>query len=438
MTQGELEIPKTELTAYTRPSARYYTLGILTVVYSFNFIDRQLLSILQEPIKQDLLLADWQLGLLTGVGFALLYTFVGIPLARLADRSNRRNIISWSLAIWSLMTALSGLAQNYWHLLAARVGVGIGEAGCSPPAHSMISDIFPANKRATALSVYSTGINIGILFGFLLGGWLNEFFGWRVAFMVVGLPGVALALFVRFTIVEPPRGFSQAPDMQENPDPDPGTFSDAMKLLWSCRSFRHLAFGGSLTAFAAYAMINWIASFIIRTHGMNTGELGTWLAATSVFGAIGTLSAGIIADRLARKDSRWYMWVPACAALIMGPSFAACVMMDNVYATLAINCIPTFVATFYVGSCIAMIHALVGQKNRALGSAIFFFILNIIGLGLGPFSVGVLSDFLEPGLGTESLRYALVIIVPTIASWSAIHFFLASRHLREDLENAPP
>ena len=188
---------------YASTKAAYYALGILTIVYSINLIDRQLLSILQESIKADLMLSDAQLGLHTGIAFALYYTIAGLPIASLADRSNRRNIVAISLTIWSGMTAISGLAQNYWQLLAARVGVGIGEAGGSPPSHSMISDIFPPEKRASAIGFYSTGISIGILFGFLFGGWLNEFFGWRVAFFVVGIPGGRLALVLYLTVPEP-------------------------------------------------------------------------------------------------------------------------------------------------------------------------------------------------------------------------------------------
>lgn len=422
---------------YHSSSARYYTLGVLTVTYSLNFIDRQLLSILGEPVKLELGLSDTQLGLLTGFAFALFYVAAGIPIARIADRGNRRTIISWSIAIWSAMTAACGMAQQYWQLLLARIGVGVGEAGCSPPAHSMISDIFPLRQRATALSVYSTGINIGILFGFLLGGWLNEFFGWRVAFMVVGLPGIALAIIVRLTVTEPQRGMSEPERHAKLANTDSIPLMQVLALLWSRRSFRHLAAGGALTAFCSYAITNWIAIFVIRTHGMATGELGTWLAMTSVFGAIGTLSSGIIADRLGRKDLRWYMRIPAIAALILGPSFGLCIMFDNVYATLISNILPTMVSTVYVGSCIAMVHALVGLKMRAVSSAIFFLILNIIGLGLGPLSVGVLSDWLEPQLGVESLRYSLLIIIPIGALWASAHFLRAARYLKMDIENAP-
>lgn len=421
--------------AYQRTASRYYALGMLTLVYSFNFIDRQLLSILQEPIKNDLSLSDSQLGLLSGFSFALFYVVAGIPLGRLADNGNRRNIISWALASWSAMTALCGLAQNYWQLLAARIGVGIGEAGCSPPAHSMISDLFPLQQRATALSIYSTGINIGILFGFLLGGWLNEFFGWRIAFMVVGLPGILLALIVRFSVAEPIRGFSEPEAKPARRSQKPIPLREVVALLWSRRSFRHLALGGSLTAFCTYGITNWIAPYVVRSYGMNTGELGTWLALTSVFGAIGTLSSGVLVDHLGKRDKRWYMWVPAIASFILGPSFALCIWVDNAYATLMINIIPTMVSTVYVGSCIAMVHALVENKMRAVSSAIFFLILNIIGMGLGPLSIGLLSDFLQNDFGVESLRYAMLIIIPAVTLWSAAHFLMAARHLRKDLDN---
>jgi predicted MFS family arabinose efflux permease len=191
------------------PAARQYALGVLVVVYTFNFIDRQILSILLEPIKAELGLSDGQLGLLAGFAFAAFYATLGIPIARYADRSNRRTLIAAALAIWSGMTALSGLAQNFWQLLVARIGVGVGEAGCSPPAHSMLADYYPATQRATALGIYSLGIPVGIMFGFVAGGWMNEFFGWRAAFFVVGIPGVLLAVLVRFTVQEPERGMSE-------------------------------------------------------------------------------------------------------------------------------------------------------------------------------------------------------------------------------------
>ena len=429
---------------YSSASSRYYLLGVLTFIYAINFVDRQLLAILQEPIKQELALSDSQLGLLTGFAFAIFYVTAGIPIASLADRSNRRNIISSVLALWSLMTAMSGLAQNYWQLLAARIGVGVGEAGCSPPAHSMISDVFPPSFRATALSIYSSGINIGILFGFLLGGWLNEFFGWRIAFIVVGLPGVLMALVVRFTITEPTRGYADQLQILRKIEPatksevKPVKLKDVLTLIWSKPSLRHLMFAGSLSAFSGYSISSWMASYILRNYEMGTGELGTWLALTmGLFGAIGTLSSGVIADRLGRRDPRWYMWLPACAAIIAVPAFAVTMMASSAYATLLLNIIPTLLATVYVGSCVAMIHGMLGTNMRATGSAIFYFILNIIGLGLGPYSVGLASDWLQPEYGVDSLRYAMVALICTAGLWSIFHYYKAATTLREDLAIAP-
>ncbi|MEH6592348.1 MAG: MFS transporter [Halioglobus sp.] len=426
--------PEAPANPYETKKTRYYALGLLTVVYCFNFVDRQLLAILQESIKLDLGLSDSQLGLLTGFAFAVFYVTAGIPIAGWADRSNRRNIVALSLLIWSGMTAMSGAVQNYTQLLLARIGVGVGEAGGSPPSHSIISDIFPVQYRASALSFYSTGVNIGILFGFLLGGWLNEFFGWRVAFVVVGGPGIILAILVRKTLHEPIRGLVDNRQVSEEAPP----FRAVLALLWSRRSFRHIALAAGLNAFVSYASINWNASFFIRSHGMSTGELGTWLALIlGAGGAVGTLGGGLIADRLAVKDKRWYVWLSALAGLIALPFTVAIYLVESPYAALMCAAVPGVLSTAYLGNAIATTHGLVGLRMRAMSSAILFLILNIVGLGLGPFSVGVLSDYLASGYGVESLRYALLFILPPISAWSVCHFYLASRSLRSDLLAAP-
>lgn len=254
---------------------RNYTLFILTTVYVFNFVDRQILVILQESIKQELNLSDTQLGLMSGFTFAIFYVSFGIPIARLADKGNRRNIIAVSLTIWSAMTALSGAAQNFIQLLLARIGVGIGEAGGSPPAHSIISDLFPAKKRATALAIYSTGISIGILIGFLLGGWIDQYFGWRTAFLVVGIPGILFALILRFTIKEPPRGLSEKGNAIVDQH---HSMKDVFRLLREKRSFRYIALGAGLAAYVSYTATSWLPPFMARVHGMGSGEIGTWLS----------------------------------------------------------------------------------------------------------------------------------------------------------------
>ena len=419
---------------YEESRVRNYALGILTLVYTFNFIDRQLLSILQEDVKAELLLTDAQLGLLTGFAFAMFYVTAGVPIARLADRSNRRNIVAASVGLWSFMTAISGFVQNYVQLLLARIGVGIGEAGGSPPSHSIVSDIFPKEQRASALSFYSTGVNLGIMFGFLFGGWLNEFFGWRVAFLVIGVPGIILACIVYATVPEPVRGLLENKKVSDNQVP----FSEVLSGLWQRKTFRHMALACGLNAFAGYGTVNWAASFFIRSHGMTTGELGTWLALSQgLVGAVGIFVGGFLGDKLGARDKRWYLWVPGLSTLLVVPGMLTVFLTSNTYLALVCMFMPGFLQNIYLGNSIATTHNLVGLRWRSTSSAILFLILNIIGLGLGPFAVGLLSDMLETSLGIESLRYAMLAVLPTACVWSSIHFYIASRTLIADLEKTP-
>ena len=420
--------------SYATKGQKYYALGLLTIVYSFNFIDRQLLSILQEGVKADLGLSDTQLGLLTGFSFALFYVLAGIPIAKWADSGNRRNIISLATFVWSLMTAVSGFVQNFVHLLLARIGVGVGEAGCSPPSHSIISDIFPPHARAGALGFYATGANIGVLFGFLLGGWLNELYGWRVAFIVVGAPGILLAIIVRMTLKEPIRGLSENRTSTEQAP----SFKQVISLLFSRMSFRHIALASALTAFVSYGLASWSASLLIRNYNMPTTELGIWLALIiGVGGAIGVFSGGVLADKLAKKDQRWYAWLPGVASLTALPFLISfCVATDKNIALISLV-LPAFVGNIYLGVVVATIHSLVGLRMRAVSSAIFFLIINIIGLGLGPSSIGFLSDVLSATHGDKSLGLAMLYLLPIVSFWSICHFYFASRSLRSDLANAP-
>lgn len=419
----------TETPAEPSSPYRAYVLGTLTLVYVFNFLDRQLLVILQEPIKAELGLSDTQLGLLSGLAFAAVYVTAALPLAQIAERWNRRSMIALALAAWSGMTALTGLVTSFWQLLLARAAVGIGEAGGSPPSHSIISDIFPVKRRATALAFYSTGINIGILLGFLLGGWINEFFGWRMAFILVGLPGIALALVVRLTVAEPAKGLSQG----LRADTPPPRFFATLGQLWSMRSFRHLALGTALQSLVGYAIVNWLPSYMIRMHGMGTGEVGTWLALSAgAAGAIGTFGGGWVADRLAARDRRAYQWVPAAAAAMLIPLMCAVLMSGNSTIAMLIFIVPACLQSVSLGPSLASTHALVDVRSKAVGSAILFFIVNMIGLGVGPLAVGMLSDLLQPATGDASLRWALLIVVVVVGSWSVTHFLLGARTFRED------
>jgi MFS family permease len=417
---------------YSRPAVAAgarWTLFVLALVYALNYVDRQLIVILQEAIKADLELADWQLGLLSGIAFAAFYTVLGVPIARAADRSNRRNIIAVAVAVWSLMTAICGTAQVYWQLLLARIGVGVGEAGCSPPAHSMISDLYPPAQRATALSIYNLGVYLGVLVGYVAGGWLNEWFGWRMAFFILGLPGVAMALLVWLAVPEPARAPTATPAF-------PAT-RDVLRLLANRPTFRHLALAAGLHAFVGYGVGNWVPSFFIRSHGLSTGELGTWLGPIAAgAGAIGALGGGYLADRLGRTDARWNVWLPAIAILCSVPVSIAVYLTADFRVALLLSVIPVLLGATYLGPTLALTHGLVNARMRAVASSVLLLVLNLVGMGLGPWITGLLSDLLQPTLGAESLRWALVIVILGNV-WCALHYLLAAKTLRADLARAP-
>ena len=415
------------------PGYRQYVLGILVVVYVFNLIDRQILSMLLEPIKQELQLSDTQLGMLSGIAFAVFYTTFGIPIARYADRSSRVRVISWSLAAWSLMTAICGLAQNFWQLMLGRIGVAIGEAGASPPSHSLISDYFAPANRATALGIYSLGAPIGIMIGFLAGGWLVHFFDWRTAFIVVGLPGVLMAVIVSRTVKEPPRGLSEGVQSVQEQAP----LKEAFLYFWSRPSFRHLTLAAGLHAFASYGLLTWLPAFLVRSHQMGAAEIGTYLAmVTGVVGGIGTFAGGYICDRFGQKDRRMYVWIPAISLIIFIPLAILSLLSDTKEGALYFYLIPALLSPIYLGPTFSVVQGMSQLRMRAIAAAGLLFVLNLIGMGLGPMLVGVLSDFLKPQLGAEALRYALIVAV-AINLWSALHYYLAAKTLRADYDSNP-
>ncbi|MFK7935614.1 MAG: spinster family MFS transporter [Saprospiraceae bacterium] len=409
------------------PRYRRYVLWMLTGVYAFNFIDRQILVILQEPIKADLDLSDTQLGLLTGFAFAIFYVTLGIPIARLADKANRKNIVSVALAVWSGMTAVSGLAQNFFQLLLARIGVGVGEAGGSPPAHAMISDYFPPEKRATALATYSTGIYIGVFLGFLVGGIIGEMYGWRTAFFALGVPGILYAVLLYFTVREPVRGAQEQTSKQEELG-----FIEVVKILLSKRAFLFVAFATGIHTFANYGMSNWFPSFLIRSHEMGLKEVGIWMGLSAgIGGGLGTFFGGYMADRLAVKDVRWYGWLAVIADAFNFFLLAALFFVENTNIVIFTTFLYNFGSAIYLGPAIAMSHNLVSAKMRAMTSAVLFFILNIIGLGFGPLIIGGLSDYLTPTYGTEALRYAMTItLITTLISMFLFH--KAAEHYKRE------
>ena len=411
---------------------RNYVLFLLFMVYTFNFIDRQILVILQEPIKLELGLSDLQLGILSGFSFAIFYVTAGIPIAKMADSGNRRNIIAYALTVWSGMTAISGLATNYMQLVAARIGVGIGEAGCSPPAHSMISDMFPAKKRATALSIYSSGIFLGIFIGYLIAGYVQEAVGWRMTFMIVGLPGILLAIIFRLTVKEPKRRISKKAATDVSLSENESTL-ETIKSIWAIKSFRYVSLGCAVSAFVGYGVGGFFPSYLIRSHGMGLGDVGLALSLImGIGGMIGTLLGGYLTDKVGGTDKRWYLWLPGFAASSTVPMYVWIYQSNNLDVILMVSVVPFILATMYLGPCIAVAHMLVESRKRAMVSALLFFILNLIGLGFGPMCIGWLSDTLQQTYGTDGLRHAMSIGV-LLALVQGYLFWKGGKQLPADL-----
>lgn len=410
---------------------RYYVLGLLTVVYILNFLDRQILSILLPPIKAEFALSDTQLGILTGPAFAIFYTVFAIPMAAWADRGTRRTIIAFALTAWSAMTAACGLAANYAQLLAARIGVAIGESGGGPPSQSLISDYFAPHERATAMSVYYLGLPFGVLFGLVAGGYIAETFGWREAFFAVGLPGIAVALLVRFTLREPVRGQSEGLKVGSRPP-----LKETFAYLYRCKSYGHMVFGSALHAFVGYGLASWLPSFLVRSHGMSLLEISLWLGLIAgIGGGIGTLLGGYLADRLSVRDKRWPLWLPMLGMAGAVPFLFATFLVADPHVALIIYFVPAVLNSFWSGPVHASIQSVVQVRMRAMAAAGLLFIVNLIGLGLGPLLIGILSDALEPRFGVESLRYALMSVFG-FKIWCAWHYWRGSKTLVADLDDA--
>lgn len=420
---------------------RYYVVWFLFVVYVFNFVDRQILTTLIEPIKHEFGLHDWQLGALSGTAFALFYTTFGIPIARWADKSNRVNIIALSLLLWSGATAVTAFVRNFWELFAARVVVGIGESGCSPPALSLISDYFEPKRRSKALSIYAMGVYGGTFIGLMMGGIVAQIYGWRAAFLIVGLPGIALAAILKLTIREPPRGFSEggAHTVKDAPP-----MMVVVKTLLAKSSFRHLALASGLHAFVSYGVSAFYNSYLIRSHGFSVAEAGVWLAfIVGIGGLLGTYVGGTYADKLTQRhgDSRYMLKVPAISNLISLPFAAAAFMLS--YPPVVLACLFLYICfgTMYLAPSISATYRLVAPRERALATALLFLVLNFIGIGIGPILTGFISHTIGNNLAdagvpaaqasADGLRYALSIIVFTFA-WSTFHYYRAMRTLRQE------
>ncbi|MAG29650.1 MAG: MFS transporter [Deltaproteobacteria bacterium] len=418
-----------ERVGFADPYTRY-VMAILFLVYVMSYIDRQLASVLLEDMKADLGASDGQMGLLTGVAFAIVYATLGIPIARIADRGVRRSIIAIGLAAWSAATALTGAGRNYLEVLLARFGVGAGESAAGPPGHALLSDYFPLSQRGRALAIYSAGGSVGSMLGMWLGGQLGDLYGWRIAFVILGLPGLALAVLVRATIREPIRGRF---DSGRPPESEP--LRVVLGTLWRIRSFRWMTLAATLHVFAGFGASNWNPAFLMRIHGMTASEAGFWLG--PVVGA-GSFTGGIFwgwaVDAKGKQDLRWYMWLPSIGTMIAMPFSYAFILWPTDDA-IWFQIFASFFGNCYAGATFAMAQGLARPHMRAMAAAGVLFVMNLGGLGLGPTVIGFMNDWLTPRFGVEAIRVSMLIIgLPHVVA--SVFGILAARTLREDLAAA--
>lgn len=403
---------------------------MLILVYTFNFIDRQIVGILAGPIKAELALTDTQLGMMGGLAFALFYTALGVPIGLLADRRSRTWIMTAALALWSGFTALCGLAQNFWQLFLARMGVGVGEAGGVAPAYSLIADYFPPNERARALAVYSFGIPVGSAAGIFLGGWIASTIDWRTAFIVVGLAGLALAPLFRLAVREPLRGRFDPPRAA----PEAPPLGVVMRTLAAKPSFWLLSFGAGACSILGYGLIFWLPSFFARTFELELMQVSQFYGSIILVGGIiGIWAGGWLGDRLGSASRAAYARIPAIAFLIAAPCYAVGVLSNSLPLTYAMFLIPQALGLMWLGPVLSAVQHLAPASMRTTASAIFLFINNLIGIGLGTVLFGLISDRLAPSFGDQSLRYSILIGL-SFYLVSAGLFFLASRRLDRDWE----
>lgn len=423
-----------------------YLLVLLVLTLASNYVDRFVLGLLLQDIKVDLALSDTQLGLLSGIAFALFYSVMGIPIARWADRGNRVTIISLATATWSVAVALCGLAGNFIHLLLIRVFVGVGEAGFVPPAHSLMADYFNRAERPRAVAIFKLGTPLSLFIGYLCAGWIAELYGWRTTFMLLGLPGLMIAILTWFTMREPRterlrHSLSAAAVVDVNGkssivETETPSIREVCAALWRNVTFRHLLFAYSLVSLFGTGISKWQPAFFIRSYGMETGELGTWLAFVAGGGGLlGTYLGGVLATKHAANNERLQLQWMAMAYTGFGIVYLGIFFAPNVYSAFALMGLALVGGTLVIGPLFAMIQTIVPERMRAMSIALVYLFANLIGMGLGPLATGALSDLLRPTLGDESLRYALAALCPGYA-WCGWHAWRASKTVVRDLENA--
>ncbi|MCW5759289.1 MAG: MFS transporter [Phenylobacterium sp.] len=412
---------------------RRFALTVLFLAFTFSIMDRQIVSILAEPIKREFGLSDTQLGLLGGLAFAAFYVSLGLPIAMLADRGGRKKIITFSLVAFSAMTAVCGLAQNFWHLLFARFAVGIGEAGVNPSSHSILADYYPPERRSGVMSIVAMGANVGLLLGLVGGGFVAHQYGWRAAFFLVGLPGLALALVVHLFLKEAPRGYSEG---RAAAAADPPSLRESVAYFWRNKAMRHLILASMVASTIAYGATQWQPAFFMRSYGLSAAQTGVMLAGIfGVLGGLGAVTGGWLTDRLQRRSVPWGVWMIGACQLAIIPMQIAGYLSTSPYVALAFFAVPAFLGGFYLGPSLALVQSLARLRMRSVAAAVKMLCVNLFGLGIGPTLIGVTSDLLKPHFGPESLRYALMLF-GAAHIWAAAHFYFCGRNLEAGLADA--
>lgn len=409
---------------------RRYALAALTAVYTLNFVDRYLMLLLLQPIKEDLQLSDTQLGFVTGIAFAVFYATLGVPIARWADRGNRVTITSWAIGLWGATVMACLLVTNYAQLVFSRIAAAVGESGCKPPTYSLVGDYFPEPpERTRAMGIYIAGASLSALVSLIVGGWLNELYGWRITFFLMGIPGLILAVLVKLTIVEP-RTLASAAHMPQRALP---SMQAVLVTLWQRRSCRHLCIAVVLLYTMGAGLGPWYGAFLMRSHGMGTRELSVWLGLIFGLGSTaGVLVGGYVSSRWFANDARGQMRLSAVTVATLVLFFAAFLLLPQKHHALIALTPLVVVWGFFYGPSYALMQRLVADEMRATMMAVLMLFANLIGMGVGPQVVGILSDWLMPALGNDSLRYAMLVMA-FVAPWGACHFWQVGQTVDEDL-----
>jgi MFS family permease len=416
-----------------RPAYRNYVVAMLTIGFTLNFLDRQVMSILMQPIKVEMHLSDTALGFLSGLAFAIFYATLGIPVSRFADRGSRRGVMALSMAVWSLATAVCCITRNFTQLFMARIGVGVGEAGFTPSGLAMIADYFPRSQRGLATGIINTGPMFGMMLGLIIGGWAASAYGWRAAFAFAGIPGLAFAALFWMTVREPWRGMADgaAPEAYVH-----YTAGASMAILWRNRTYCLLVLGAAMSAAGLYGLSTWMPSFLARSYGLQPRQIGSTLGPLiGIVGGLGMLAGGYLTDKLGRRDERWHFWMPAIASVLSLPAASAALLAGSAPVAIGLYAIAYFLNVLWVAPTFVAIQALVPATIRVTATAWKLLFTNLIGLGLGPQLVGVASDLLAKNAGSESLRYAMLLcvcslLIPTVLYLTAANSMKGEAALR--------